>query len=1051
MANRSLYIILFFIAALISCGKDETQLVSSGATDKILRYEGCNFEDVYIETKSTLSEVAESRVRNMYLFVFDEDNAKIYADYFDANNLVNGTITDNTRASVWTQEENAPKGEIVMGASNCSNAEIWIIANINADMLNISPEKLNFITSKDELIDLTASLNQNVVTRTGMFPMVGSVNGIRINGNDITKDGNPVTVLLERLDAKVNVNIGVDKTEQEGDETDPTVIKQKIIEFRPESWSVMNLPQGTFVVDKGKDDYTDTGLGYFDFKDASFETYENEKHGFSFYMLENKHQPKQSVGGNYHLRDKRIKITDGTSKGEYWADEGDMWEYAKEYASYLVIKGEVVMDVDVTTNAKTQKLSAQVVYYIHLGDIGKDKDNYSVVRNTHYTYNITIKGVDNIEFEVTKDVAGWKETNEKESGATGMVYVAKEDIYTFDSHFGQRVFCFDQAYIVPETVTWYVKTPFGREGTPELLPDGTEVPYGLDYKWVHFMVNDINEETGAYDQKNQPYSPDDVTDVLAFIKYIKQQKLNYDKGLSNDFRAEYDDAWRVKYNKDNGENITEAEAEEDTTGPWYRYRIYVTVFVDEYYYDDHPINPIEGYKDPLLWQSFVNQPNRVMHILSDSHFSTDGASSTTGSVVTIRQHSIQTPFNYTDPTVSSGWGAETIDETRDYFWFYSKNEGANRPEVPDNMTGNTSTTNGRYNTMRLWNLYANANTFRPDVRWDSFLDYDRNNDHNLIFLKDDANIATLRYACLMRNRDENGNGKIDASEVKWYLASIGQLNELFVGEQGLNEEARLYPPLTASDENIDIDGTNEALGWHIQVVSSTSHDNEENAHPTVLWAHEGASTSYYKEYGWTESNKCRHTIRCVRNLGLDDVDEATARTNIMKIDHEPLDLVHITGPGLSDSTTPTKESVYTFDFTRVNPKSKRAWATIELEPSHQFGEQAKVSNGFITGVEVSDTRTYRDIKASLEAGESPCPTGYRMPNVRELAMISTYLPAAWFDGHLYKTSSYYYLGNINPDGSDLRKENKDSWRARESFMTLSSASNHIRCVKDIID
>ena len=132
-------------------------------------------------------------------------------------------------------------------------------------------------------------------------------------------------------------------------------------------------------------------------------------------------------------------------------------------------------------------------------------------------------------------------------------------------------------------------------------------------------------------------------------------------------------------------------------------RIYVTVFVDEYYYDDHPINPIEGQKDPLLWQQFVNQPNRLMHILSDSNFSKDGASSATGSVITIRQHSIQTPFNYTDPSVTSGWGAETVDETRDYFWLYKKSEGSAdpvHPSAPNQISGNNSTTNGRYNTMR---------------------------------------------------------------------------------------------------------------------------------------------------------------------------------------------------------------------------------------------------------------------------------------------------------------------------------------------------------------
>ena len=937
MFKRLPYIFILTLIIVVSCTRDEADFLLHGTSRRVVRFADCSFDDVIVNTKSTLSPAAESRVRNLFLVVFDKEGDKIYSAYYDATNVVSSL--DNLGegpVNCWTlEDDNATKGSILMNASNCEDAEMWIIANINADMINVSPEKLSFVKTRSELIGLTASLNQNVITRTGMFPMVGMVDKLKIDGNKITSGGNEnFVVTLKRIDAKISVNLSVDTTDDPEDEIDKTVTKQKIVEFRPESWSVMNLPQGTFIVDRGEDDYTDAGLGYFDFMEATFETYDQDtkKHGFSFYMLENKHEAKTSTSGEYHLRDKRLKITSGEDVGSYQQEDGDMWQYAPENSTYLVIKGEVVMEVDVTTNAKTQKLSGQVVYYIHLGDISKSMDNYSIVRNTHYTYNINIKGLDKIEVEVKKDAAGWNADNEAESGATGMVYIAKEEIYTFDSHFGQRVFSFDQAFITPETVTWYVKTPFGREGTPGMLPDGTEVPYGLDYKWVHFMVNKVDDETGTYSHLNHPYNPEEVTDVLAFVKYIKQQKQNYDNKLKHDFLPEYDDEWRKKYNADNGTSITEEEARADKAGIWYRYRIYVTVFVDEYYYDDHPINPIEGQKDPLLWQHFVNQPNRLMHILSDSNFSKDGASSATGSVITIRQHSIQTPFNYTDPSVTSGWGAETIDETRDYFWLYKRSEGNAdpvSPSEPNQISGNTSTTNGRYNTMRMWNLYSSDDKFNPEVSWDKFLNYDRNNDHNLIFLKEEDDIATLRYACMMRNRDENGNGKIDAAEVKWYIASIGQLNELFIGEQGLGEDARLYNPSVPYENDVDIDGNgqNIASGWHIQIISSTRHPSY--GHPIVLWAHEGASTSSYKQYGWS-NHKCRHSIRCVRNLGIDDTDEETARTSIMNVNHEPLDLVVIEGPGINGNAEQvTNESVYTFDYSRVKPKSTRAWSTIE--------------------------------------------------------------------------------------------------------------------------
>ena len=37
-------------------------------------------------------------------------------------------------------------------------------------------------------------------------------------------------------------------------------------------------------------------------------------------------------------------------------------------------------------------------------------------------------------------------------------------------------------------------------------------------------------------------------------------------------------------------------------------------------------------------------------------------------------------------------------------------------------------------------------------------------------------------ACMSRNRDENGNGRIDADEVKWYLATVDQYKGLWIGE-----------------------------------------------------------------------------------------------------------------------------------------------------------------------------------------------------------------------------------------------------------------------------
>lgn len=46
----------------------------------------------------------------------------------------------------------------------------------------------------------------------------------------------------------------------------------------------------------------------------------------------------------------------------------------------------------------------------------------------------------------------------------------------------------------------------------------------------------------------------------------------------------------------------------------------------------------------------------------------------------------------------------------------------------------------------------------------------------------------LQYSCLTRNRDNNGNGIIDADEIRWYMPAIKQLVGLWMGANGNNKK-----------------------------------------------------------------------------------------------------------------------------------------------------------------------------------------------------------------------------------------------------------------------
>lgn len=1005
------------------------------------------FDQVRITTRSSLGVIAESRVSNLYIYVFDHAGNRVYGYYFDeANKCATRSEVQNADHNCWMVDNmldavqgEPTRGTVRMKVPQLTGGTICLIANVDPDMADLSPEKLNLIHTQDELNALTAKLNQEITSRNGMFPMTGSQSGVSISKSGIASDtGQRVEVKLTRLDAKVEVRFRVAVGNETISENGGTTTRQRLKDFIPESWQVVNLPKGSYICERNvteKPHDAAASTGYFNSGAVNFETESKETftytnnsgkevmvsspvYGFSFYMLENRPEAKKTIK-TFHERDKRLKHDDGT-----YDTAAGMWENAPETATYLVVKGEVAMDVDVSSGAKDQMLNALVTYYIHLGDFKTDVNDYSIERNTHYTYTVTIKGVESIQVEVAT------KTEERESGATGQVYIARESVYTFDSHYGQRVFAFDQESITPETVTWYVSTPFGREGMPENV-GGVEVPNGLDYKWVKFRINQTDPISGGYSHRNRTYDPDDVMDILEFCAYIKEQKMRFDANRPNDFKTEEDAELKRLY-PSNPEIYT-------------RHRIYVTIFVDEFYYDR---DPISGETRPSLWKEFVNQPNRMMHILCETDFSADKESSATGSVVTIRQRSIQSTYDITNPSLKTAWGCETTDETNGALWFYNRKEtkGDTTPR-PD--WGNDSYANGLYNTARIWNLTNRANGFTSH-RWDEYLDYDRENDYQdaddntVLFLRDRDDLATARYTCLMRNRDNNGNGLIEAEEIRWYIASIQQLSALYTGDQGILYDAQLYD----QNHSYGKDQVNKygLSMWRSHIISSTQFTGDATRpyYPTILWAEEGVSTSAYQQW---PGKSGRYSVRCVRNLGMDPTDEQDAIRKINDPENLPERSVIFSEITPNDKT---ENAVYRFEMEKINKKSLRYYTSRELEPGDEFSESARVYSAFETGPTVEAPESYLTLKAQLERGESPCPDGYRVPNIREASLMSNYITEEvnpnWWQGYHSLVNTYYSFGTL---GKNYDSESQSWYFSMDHIAAVPQRPMNIRCVKDV--
>lgn len=993
------------------------QSVVGKPVDVTLEFGATSYNQINIKTRSTYDLYYESMIRNIYVFVF-VNNTKIYGHYFDAENLDEYTLKEYWEVNNMSSEnlENQTSGTLHMSVPSVSgNAEIVLIANIDLDFMNVSRERLGLIRSKSELNELVVSLNQEIPDRNaGYFMMTGSQDNVSISSDGVISSPNG-KIMLKRLDAKVEVNVRVNSNEQSNN--------QKVEQFTPESWQIINLPKSSHIMpnDEPLQLVEDS---YYNLEPKNFETTMNEivngnatggvLHGFSFYTLENKRSDdlKKSVGGDYNNRDRRIKNSDGT-----YNNENGIWEYAPELATYMIIKGELKMVVDPGLTTE-QHLIADVTYYVHLGDFAKDNDNYDITRNTYYKYTITIKGVENIEIEVDSSNDNQIEIMENQPGAMGHLYEAEEDIYTFDAHFGQRVYTINAKDIDIENMTWYVRTPFGREGIPLKDETGKEIYNDLDYKWVEFMINDKEADRNRYQDNNMPYPADrsKLLTVIEILNIIKTDVIAWREGKESRF-------------DENGE-------------------MKMTIFVNEFYYEENPMNP----NDPdILWKKFVNQPNRLMHILCKNNRSADDDSSITGSILTIRQRSIQTPYNISlsRTDLNEAWGCETEDETNNQAWFYHPDERMGNlidAMKPTYTSDNTSRSDGLYNTACLINLVRGTGTnksINTTLRWDTYIDYTEND----IKLKD-GYLSGL-YSTLLRNRDLDGDGIIDPEELRWYIASLDQLCGLFIGDQGLSTDAQLYPIEASRQPNQTVQGGifNGVYPWRLHVVSSTAWDQTAGNIPTIVWAEEGASTGEYQvHYG----KPAYSPVRCVRNLGMEDPTTSTIITAGANFPEDPLVIVE------RPTGTINTSSVYRFDLRNVNSKSLRSYYTShELVPGDEYTSMARVYEQFETGALEKyndDGLPYLALKRELEAGGSPSPEGYRVPNVREGVLMYLYCggDTNWWGGNSFSVSNYYSFGYFGNNYDVAANEYFYSWYIFNNRVTIGTpAAKHIRFVRDI--
>ena len=1058
-----------FLLMMTSCVRE--QFAPGGLTggEGYLYLKFGSAPNVEISTKATLNAESENRIMNLYVFVFDKDGHKIHSKWYRELDRTNSEgELDIIEEGWWYSQANQPStGVIKIKSPSGSGFKIYVFANIDGDMVKISSEMLSHnINTEDDIKNFQVYLNQETTSRNGYFPMSGSVSGVTVSdGEGITIEGSG-SLILRRMDAKIKF------TFQAG--TRPDENGQVIQSFEPKSWRVFNIPKTAFLMERNEDacsvdpntptgDYSQYASLFFDSEWANFEEFpEPNKASFSFYMPENRQTPKNSSFTNYQDRSRQKKTATGLNEVqavEYTSLSGKtstksmrIFQNANDFSTYVLVSARVTMKL--TGNEAGQTLGGDVLYLIHLGDWKskkihngdsehwnddeyEDVANFRTERNTSYNYTVTINSVNNIRIEVeTSD----GENIENQPGASGQITIAKEEIAICDAHYETKTMTFsaknffEGTTVTVDDLTWRVKTPFG-EGSPAIGQDGADIPAGLDYKWVHFRLNkkdastkfykdirrrytnrvfaesstfrsaqDNKESDGSNDPGLEGYHNDGVMDIIDMVKYIKTQVKRYASWLENggnyaDYKCDFD-----------SETLNDA-------------KICVTVFVDEYYYDK---DPIFGGSSPTLWKRFVNKEERAMHILCNSNTSKDLESRATGSVITIQQKPIKSIYN-TDESytrLQNAWGLESVDEYADKVFTY--NQDGSR----DGSGNNTDPFNGLANSVCEWGLASgeasNITTINNDIRWDKYLSFEVGNE--LPQLKD--GYESLRYICMSRNRDNNGNGIIDRDEIRWYLASVKQLIGMYVGGGVLESSVRIYNRSTADRESPD------PARWRQHVISSTKYPK--NNQPTVIWGEEGISTGDISG-SLKEGNK-KFTVRCVRNLGL---------ANDAPINKTPDDYIQY---------SKNADGSYTFECTHINESALRYYSSRELDYEderttanclYKKFETAPADQRWTSG-EVSFKALNDEVSkygSSVYAGY--CPDGYRLPSQTELAVMKYYMSLT---GH-YPSRTFWSFGAdpLALGGSGKDKGNKYGFCIWDDNISLYADAKFstARCVRDV--
>lgn len=551
---------------------------------------------------------------------------------------------------------------------------------------------------------------------------------------------------------------------------------------------------------------------------------------------------------------------------------------------------------------------ADVEYTIHLGDFKTDFNNYDNERNCKYFYSVTVNGVNEIVVEAKKE-----DESGHNPGVEGIVIDPKAGtVFTLDCHYESRVMRFYRSDIQAlkqqgKGYSFLVETLGNRSDVYQVDNNWNDnlLPAGLDYKWVTFAKMEK-----ATTNRNEP----DMPSALAYGN-SKGHGVNGGDEL-------YSVPQLLKYlydNADNTDNWSNYGNNRNKT-----YYMDFTCYVDENYYADRS------------WNVYTNLPPRKFYIANNVDVSTDTESVYAEVAYAIEQRSIQTFYNRNKSDELIAYGCETVNESPTNLQWIAATGGANEFDGRKAMVDYIDNSGSSWNNS--WNSYTGNGMDNP------------------------------MQTCMSRNRDLNRDGQLTLDEVRWYVPSYSQYNGLWIGEEALFTEARLYQKNTA-----DL-GTYPQENWGEKQHYFTSTKGKE-----CFWSEEGSTYNGYV----SNSDYQADYVKCVRNLQSNTVGVETVGTT------------------LAAGSVTVSPSVYysyadnRFDLTNVSTVALRTLRQEqELGNHHERDDLNKPRSVFqVSTTEMDGGNNFQLL--DVIAGNVSCygtysengTTSWRIPNQRELSLM----------------------------------------------------------------